>query len=212
MNCCVNCFLDLEIKDIIRGQNIIGDCNFCGSVNVNIYNTNDRERILSDLIYELVSIYVASDSLPTNFPNNKKDLLKNILHNDWHIFNLEPEAIQNLLRTICDDKYSEYQELFDSLVGLPQICDQEYLETNSLLKGNSWDNFVTAIKTENRFHLNYINTNILGLFVDYAKTSYKAGERFYRARISTSPNGFSIDEMGAPQQRLQKLAGLMQKE
>ena len=204
MNCCINCFLDSEIRSIIKGQNNIGDCDFCSSVATYVYDTDDSERLLSELIYGLLSIYSISDSLPNNFPSGKQDLLRNILHRDWHIFNLEPEKIHELLKAICSDKYNDYPELFNSLVGLQQICDKDYLETNSLLKGKSWDNFVKAIKTENRFHLNYINTNILGLFVDYAKVPYKAGERFYRARMSTSPVGFSIDDMGAPPSRSAK--------
>lgn len=204
MNCCVNCFLDLEIKRIIRSQNNVGDCDFCKTAHTFIYDTNDNERLLSELLYGLLSIYSNVDSLPSNFPSEKKELLQNILYRDWHIFNFEPEKIHELLKAICSDKYTDYPELFDSLVGLPQICDEEYLKSNSLLKENSWDNFVKAIKTENRFHLNHINMGILSLFVDYAKTSYPAGERFYRARISSNPNGFSTDEMGAPPPRAAK--------
>lgn len=198
MNCCVNCFLDSEIRRIIKSQNNIGDCNFCNKTNTYIYDTNDSERLLSEVLYGLLSIYSTQDNLPSEFPSEKRELLRNILHRDWRIFNLEPEKIHKLIKAICSDKYTDYPELFDSLVGLPQICDEEYLKSNSLLKGNSWDNFVKAIKTENRFHLNYINMGILDSFVRCAKESYQAGEQFFRARISSNSNGFSINEMGAP--------------
>lgn len=89
-------------------------------------------------------------------------------------------------------------ELFESPVCLKQLYDEEYLNNNSLLKSYTWDHFVNEIKTTNRFHLNYINTKVLKLFIDAAKVSYRTGDTFYRARISTDKNGFSPDKMGAP--------------
>lgn len=198
MNCCVNCFFDIEIRNIIRSRNQIGDCNFCECTNVNVYDIDDKDRLLSELLYELLSIYANTGSLPPGFPREKIDFLKNILHKEWMIFTGDPERIHLLIRAICKDKYDDDFKLFDLPVGLPQNCDADYLDANSLLKGNSWDSFVASIKTENRFHSNQINTNILGLFVDYAKSSFRAGKQFYRARISSSPVGYALDDMGPP--------------
>ena len=204
MNCCSNCFVDKEIVSIICGQNTLGDCYFCGSKNIFVYDTNDSEKLLSELLYGLLSIYTTSKSLPDDFPDEKKDFLKNILHRDWHIFKLEPEKISDLLKAVCSDKYLDDPELFDLPVGLPQLCDITYLNENSLLKAYQWDSFVKALKTENRFHSNHVNTEILRLFVDYAKVSYSAGNVFYRARICTDGTGFSPNDMSAPPPELAK--------
>ena len=204
MNCCEKCFVDKEIKSIIKGQRTAGNCDFCGSEAVHIYDTNDSEKLLSDLLYGLLCIYTTSKGLPDGFPDERRDLLKNILHNDWYIFSLNPEKIYKLLRAVCSDKYNDDPELFDSTVGLPNLCDDLYLNKNSLLKSFEWESFVKSIKNDNRFHSNHINTDILGLFVEYAKISHKAGSVFYRARICTDPNGFLPNEMGAPPSKVAK--------
>ena len=82
MNCCVNCFTDEEIRGIIAGQGIIGNCDFCGSRGANIYDTNDSKKIISELLYSLVSVYTTLNALPENFKKEDTDLLKNILYRD----------------------------------------------------------------------------------------------------------------------------------
>lgn len=42
MNCCTRCFKDPEIKAIIKGNNIIGNCDFCQNTNVNVCMVNDE--------------------------------------------------------------------------------------------------------------------------------------------------------------------------
>lgn len=68
---------------------------------------------------------------------------------------------------------------------------------HSLLTTNSWDDFVNAIKTKNRFHTHYVDLDLLERFCSYIRKPYKAGEMFYRCRISTE-EGLSVKEMGAP--------------
>lgn len=198
MNCCANCFHDSVIKSIIESQKNHGDCDFCGTSDTNIYNIEDAEHTLSDLLYGLISIYSTEYSLDSSFSKSKFKPLSHVLYDDWSIFNIEPDKIYLLVKAICSDKYSEYPELFDSPVFLKQLSDEEYLNSNSLLKSHTWDRFVDEIKTTNRFHLNYINIDILEHFIDAANILYHAGDKFYRARISTDKNGFSSDEMGAP--------------
>lgn len=68
---------------------------------------------------------------------------------------------------------------------------------HSLLTTNSWEDFVDALKTKNRFHTHYINLELLERFCSYIRKPYKAGECFYRCRISTE-EGIPMDKMGAP--------------
>jgi len=49
MNCCARCFRDAEIIDIIKNQKSKGDCDFCDSKNVPVYDLD------SDLILAIFS-------------------------------------------------------------------------------------------------------------------------------------------------------------
>jgi len=197
MYCCANCFRDAEIKAIIKGNNTIGNCNFCGQKNVPVYQIG-TDTTLSDLFDELLDIYTTAANLPDTFPKDSTDLIKNILHYKWNIFNIAPDCISRLIKSICHEKYSEQPELFDAPVGLWQSYDQDYLNENGIIKNYSWADFVEAIKRRNRFHTDHINKDVLNLFIYCVRKTYKVGTIFYRARICPTPSGFMDDEMGPP--------------
>jgi hypothetical protein len=197
MYCCVNCFKDAEIKAIIQSYNITGDCEFCGQKNVSVYEIG-IDTTISDLFDGLLDAYTTAASLPNTFPKDSTDLIKNILYNKWYIFNVEPDRIYRLITSICHEKYSDQPKLFNDPVGILQSQDKDYLENNAIIKNYCWADFVVSIKQKNRFHTDHMNKDVLDLFIGYMQKTYKAGDRFYRARICPSKDGFSIDEMGAP--------------
>ena len=201
MYCCVNCFKDAEIKAIIQSYNITGDCEFCGEKNVSVYQIG-IDTAISDLLDGLLDVYTTVASLPIVFPKDSTDLIKNILYNKWHIFNVEPDHIYRLITSICCDRYKGQPELFDTPVGILQSQDQNYLENNAIIRNYPWADFVEAIKLKNRFHTDHMNKDVLNLFIGYVRKTYKTGKIFYRARICSSKNGFSINEMGAPPPQL----------
>lgn len=69
----------------------------------------------------------------------------------------------------------------------------------------SWDRFSQEIKTVNRFH--FVNAldqaKLKSLFIYFEKDIPK-GKKFYTARISDSPTGYSIDKMANPPNNLAK--------
>lgn len=197
MFCCTNCFADGEVKAIIDGYKFTGTCDFCGKHNVHVYEIG-QDEILSELFDGILDIYTPAVSLPNNFPKDGTDLLKNILYYNWHIFTVKPDCIYRLITSICSVRYKEQPELFDSPVGILQSHDHDYLETNAILKNHCWSDFVEAIKHKNRFHSDYINTDVLYTFLRCARKSYKAGKVFYRSRISQTDKGYPRKEMGAP--------------
>lgn len=197
MKCCANCFKDTEIKAIICGSKKIGDCDFCKSKNVYVYDI-DTDSTLSDLFNELLDIYTPSCDLPTTFPHEHTDLIKNTLCYNWNIFNLKPDSVYKLIKTICEERYNDQPELFDNPVGVLQIIDKDYLDNNSILKNYEWFDFVKGIKEDNRFHSSYINKEILSIFLRRIVKTYKTGEIFWRGRICPDETGFAKKEMGAP--------------
>ena len=203
MNCCVRCFTDPEIIGIIKSQKTKGNCDFCGHNGDYVYSL-DTETTLSDMFGELLDIYTIASSLPNTFPKENTDLLKNILHNRWPIFNVEPDCIYKLITNICHEKYVDQPELFDNPVGILESQDKDYLDSFSIIRNHHWNDFVEAIKWENRFHADYINKDVLGLFIRSVRKPYKAGKTFYRARVCSSEAGFGKSKMGAPPANLAK--------
>lgn len=194
---CERCFCDTEVISVIRNKAEIGDCPLCKCKNVHIYDT-DKYEDLSMMFDELISIYTPVSLLPDSYPKSDTRLLKTELINNWNIFNKKSESdVYNIITAICKEKYEYNAELFDQPVGIQELYDQEYLSKHSLLTTNSWDDFVEALKTKNRFHTHYVDLNLLERFCSYIRKPYKMGEMFYRCRISTE-EGIPIEEMGAP--------------
>ncbi len=196
MICCEKCFKDIEIKAIINKLKIKGNCDTCNNQNVFIYDTS-RDDQLVDNFNGLLEVYTPAGNLPDRFPKEKLNLLIHELYDRWNIFNIDKEKGYLLVKEICSEKYSESPELFDSPIGIAELIQDEYLASNSVVKTHKWEEFVEEIKTKNRFHTDFINTDVLNTFFDYIRTEYKKGEAFYRARISTK-YGYPVSEMGAP--------------
>lgn len=197
MNCCAKCFQDTEIKAIINGLNVKGNCDFCGKKDTHIYDI-EANKTITELFDGLLDVYTPVSSLPDTFPKKNLDSLKNILHNKWSIFNVEPDCIYELITNICSEKYKERPELFDGQVGILETIQEDYLEQYSVIRNFQWNDFVNEIKCKNRFHTNYINKDVLKLFLRKARKPYKAGMVFYRARICQNETGFDGSKMGAP--------------
>jgi len=193
---CTKCFNDSEIEGVIRGLSKKGKCETCGYEDSFLYDTGINTT-LTDYFDSLISIYTPIDLLPENYPKSDLKLLKEELINTWDIFNgLSGAQAYDLITNICKDKYKELPQLFDGLIGIEEYQDKNYLEANSILRTNRWEDFVSDLKTKNRFHTNHINTKILEIFCSYRRKSYKKGEIFYRGRISSETYG--VNEMGAP--------------
>lgn len=186
---------------MIRGLNKKGDCGTCGKRNVYIYDTEEVNDDIIQAFDELLDIYTPSSSLPIEFPRNKLNLLENELFENWSIFNIERNKIYTLIVNICKDRYRENPAIFKEPVGILASEQEEYLMENSILKNYEWENFVEAIKDENRFHTDYFNKEVLNSFLKYAGKTYKKGSIFYRARISDI-EGLAIKDMGAPPKEL----------
>ena len=196
MICCEKCFRDSEIKGIIRSLNNIGHCEVCNGKDVYIYDTESNDNLV-DSFNELLGIYTPVTSLPREFPREKLSLLKDVLYDKWNIFNIDSEKIYTVTKNICSEKYEESPELFDFPIGILEISDENYLKSNSILKTHEWEDFVDEIKTKNRFHTKYINTEVLEKLCSYIERPLSKGRRLYRARISEE-SGFPSDKMGAP--------------
>ena len=198
MHCCEKCFKDPELQAIVRENSLIkGKCDFCGNDNVQIYDLG-KNTDLKDSLESLLDVYTPVNEMEQDFPLEQADLLKNILHTKWHIFNLSADGIYKFLRAAFPEKYQEQPALFDTPIGIDGCNDKEFLQKFSILGSHQWEDFVKEIKEKNRFHTNIINKPVLKDILKVICKPYKAGTVFYRARIWNDKEGFTKKQMGAP--------------
>ena len=204
MFCCLNCFLDEEIRAILSTRPK-GECNFCGSKDVPVYNLDEDEN-LAQIFEGLLDIYTLKSNLPEDYPVEQTDLLKNYLSNKWQIFSkdLKSEDIYKLIKAICKRRFVEQTDLFNEPIGIREINDADYMNQHCMLRGYSWKDFANDIIQKNRFHNNYINTDVLALFLRFAVKECKLGEIYYRSRICENSKKLQVTEMGAPPPRCAK--------
>lgn len=206
MFCCSNCFVDEDIKSIIESHNKKGTCDFCGCHDTFVYDI-EKNTTITELFEPLLDIYTPISRLPHNFPRKHTKQLKSILHDDWNIFSPDVDTIK-LITSLCVDRYSDQPELFDTPIGIPEIQSSEYMEAHSILKGYEWADFDIGIKTKNRFHSDFINTDELDFFLQYVVETYrkeqKPPKQMYRSRICPNKKGFNASEMGAPPKHMAK--------
>lgn len=196
MNCCIRCFKDPEIKDIVKGCNLKGNCDFCGNTDVYVCDINNED--LKDNFERLLDVYCPVSDIKGNFPREQADLMKNILTLRWDIFNLKANEVYLFLTALLSEKYEEEPKLFDEPVWIKGSVQEEYLNQYSILGKFQWKDFVDEIKTKNRFHTTIINKEIFRKVLEVSCKEYEVGTEFFRARIWTEGVGFSTDEMGPP--------------
>jgi len=191
MNCCINCFKDKEIRSIINSYNNSGNCDFCGSGNISIYDVNCIPNPVADGIVGIVNIYDISE-------HSEAKPLKNALCDDWDIFAVGSETILLLVKRLCASAYSEDSGIFSRNVGIPRLSNLGHLQQVAIVGGKTWFEFSEYIKYKNRFHANTFNARVFGKYLESAEKEYEEGTIMYRARIASTESGFDIDDMGAP--------------
>lgn len=196
---CEHCFRDKEIASIICAVSVsnTGECPVCHHKEGHLYDTSTQSD-LTPYFEELLSIYTPSKELPDTYPKAETRSLIDDLKDRWNIFEEIPRAqIYEILKAVCGDLYANAPELFDGVIGIPELYDSTYLKEHALLTNNDWDAFVEEIKTKNRYHSKLINFDILEKYCSFIRKAYRTGDLFYRARISER-SGYPISEMSAP--------------
>lgn len=196
MNCCINCFKDPVIIDIIKSENTIGNCDICNTINTQVVDISNN--LLRENFQKLVEVYTPVSNLTDGIFNFKSDYLSNFLTKQWNLFDLSEEEVNKLLIGLLPEKYKEEPELFSSEVYIQGLLSSNYIHTYSILGQNTWEDFVEEIKTYNRFHTRIVKENIFEKVLKYSIKKYKSGTEFYRGRIWNDNNGFDKNNLGAP--------------
>ncbi len=201
---CNECFKDVQIRSIIEGVDKKklskkGICPTCKKKNVFLYDT-DVDNSLIDFFNELILIYTPREQLNSDYPASEIHMLSDELKNQWNIFSdsIGSNAIYEIIKSLSPDLYADSSNLFDLPIGVPEKYDNSYLEEYSILRGNSWDDFVECIKHQNRFHTKMINTDKLKTYLSYLRKDYNKGTNLYRGRLCYEDIEYKAKEMGAP--------------
>ena len=197
MNCCINCFESNYLKSIIIKNNIQGNCDYCKSENINIYETSELNIFFKNIIglYEEDTHNGKSIEERIVFDFPKKAFTETLISSG---------NIKSLLQEIMKDDLGEYNNILNNPVSLKiDLSDVE--ETIIKPLSLSWDNFSDEIKKKNRFH--FVSAldleKLKSLFKHFEKEIIK-GKKFYRARISGSKSVYKKEDMGNPPAHLAK--------
>ena len=176
MKCCPNCFSDQFLQGHINvNTNKKGKCSYCKADNVKLITPED----LFDRFEPLLYLYEK---------NKKGEPLNELLQKDWEIFSIKSNSIQ--------------QKLLKTITGNQKLFRFKYLARFSKEQKNirQWDQFREELKHNNRFFpKNAPDTIHIEPFGNYIGKILKKGEqKFFRARINTTPKPFSIRSMGKP--------------
>lgn len=197
MKCCVECFADDEIKAIIASYARRGSCDICGAEDAFVYEIGS-DTILSDAFDTMLDAFIPLSSLPGDYPQERADLLKNVLRYEWRVLEGDSSQAYRLLKAVCARRYSDQPELFREPVVVLHMDDEDYLRQNEILRNHSWEGFVTELKHRNRFHTQCVNIDMLKTFIECVREVHRKGEVLFRARNCSTPKGYRRSEMGAP--------------
>lgn len=197
MNCCVNCFTSHYLREIIIRNKVVGNCSYCRSVNVNIYNPSE----LSVFFKPILDLYELNDQ-------NGKSLESQIASDfDGKVFStlvVEFDILNKLLSDIVQDDIEDYAHLLQEAVvlGIRTMRDEDVLIKPL---NTTWERFSEEIKSVNRFHfVNVLDLEKLKSLFQHFEKEIPKGRKFYRARIAKSRLGFSLKEMRNPPDHLAK--------
>ncbi len=186
-NCCINCFQDRFLKQIIKTKNRKGICDYCDSEDVFVINTSeiaDKFNIFTPY-YELLehgTNFIYGDN-----PTEVGEFLYVLIQNEWNIF---------------EDSLTPCENLFDDIMYHTDMnfdCSDLYVRAEHSFTFRSyhdyWDQLTEEIKHGNRFfpQNGFISEDIAGILEENVFV-LPQNSILYRGRIGKH----SIDTMGAP--------------
>lgn len=189
MFCCSECFSSSYLKDIINSNPTIGNCDFCGSENIAVYDP----RELALIFQKVLDLYIINPGIGNSIEIQIESDFKE------KIFSAKSRKnVRLLLQEIMSDGFHEYEDFFIEKIVLKHIADSNNNEKVKPLE-ISWDRFAKEIKSTNRFFIqNALDLEILSdLLANYEK-KYTKGKIYFRARIAENIIGYPLEKMKNP--------------
>jgi hypothetical protein len=179
--CCPECFGDRGLrKNIIPSKTPTkGQCDFCGSVDVDVV----EPQALADVFGLLTSVYTEDAA--------GKPLVE-WMKEDWQLFShpkMDVARAEELLGQILDDGEIVQKNFSPSAT----------YKSEGLVR---WETLRDELMYKNRYFLDEaLDTDRLKELLDHLPAD-DMPSKWYRARMRTEDAAFTIDKMGAPPKRL----------
>ncbi len=175
--CCANCFNDQEILSSLISEGI-DDCNFCGSTQVEIFDTKD----LADNFELLLSRYERIND------QNSTTSIASVLQQDWDLFAKDMD-IATMDRIFSSSDINHKND---------NITIRSRIERHS--GDQQWTKFCNSIVLHNRFFPTLeIPMADVKSFMQYLIISIDPSVPLYRARINSNKESrWGAIDMGAP--------------
>ena len=194
--CCENCFNDLFLKEYIKENGEIGDCDFCNSKNVHCIPPTE----LADLFWPVVSLFSpVEEFMPMeDLKEWDGDFIWEKIQDYWDMFNLNYDNQRELMYAMFPDYQKEGTPSLDSTV---EMEDAYWGAEDGLSEklAEMWNAFCDELKFENRFfpRREFDRDRIVDL-LSFLSYEFKPGSLFFRARKSDANKKLKPSEMGKP--------------
>lgn len=188
MFCCSDCFSSAYLKGIINSNQKNGNCSFCDSKNVSVYNPSE----LSPFFQNIFDLYINNKSGNPLEIQVEKDFSGKIFSSKI------TSKRKGLLSAIVADDISKYDKLFKAKVVLKHVTN---IANDDKIKPLqiSWEKFADEIISTNRFHIqNNLDLDKLKTLLARYERIIPKGKKYFRARISDTKKGYTKKEMGNP--------------
>lgn len=197
MKCCEKCFLDTYLIELIKDQNNIGNCDFCGSKGIFCVDCGD----LTELFMPLAELYVpVIDIYSTGILKDMDDgdYLWDKLNFDWEIFDdldytIQADLTQAILPSNClgSGSLDSWVEDRDGFYETRKSFSEELKE--------NWQKFCDELKYKNRFFVSEkINLDIILDLIEFLHNPLNEKSICFRSRISEPLQKFQCTDMGKP--------------
>lgn len=140
--CCTNCFSESVIRNFIESKDTLGDCDYCKSKNIHIYDAQDVGEFIMEGVerhYEDAANQVAYESSEGGYQLSTFDILEILI---WK---------EEIFGELLDDP----NPLLDDLVsndGTPYVRKDPYGPPSGKPDEiRNWENFCRIVKTQQRF-------------------------------------------------------------
>ncbi len=202
--CCSNCFSEFEIIKFIESCHVIGDCDYCGSRDINVCAVEDVGRFIMEGVeryYEDAANQVSYVSVDGGYQLPTLDI-EDILLEEQYIFGDRLEEPHDLLKDLVTNDETPYVR--KSLYGPPPGDPDEI---------RYWENFCKKVKTEKRFtiflssseenqydynqpkeFLNHLTKNFMPTLIEVLQPQTK----IFRARIDNGTKKWFHKDLTSP--------------
>ena len=196
----LKCFKDEQLNSMVESYNRVGDCDISGEKHTIIYDT-EKDEYLTEYIDVLLDMFTVAKYMGIDETSDRVEYLRHFLVK-WNVFSLKESDVQNIIKEICKERYSEQKDLFEELVTVQEWFNETEMNSTCILKNYSWDDFCNNIKYNNRFFSNHINLKQLKvLFENMMIKAPKGMLTLFRSRINDESHyyqGYPMEEMGTP--------------